>query len=101
MMNANVCTAAPADHTDGSVAGAVFCEGAKVAMDPSVDVDSLSASAAAKAIMKALQLYGGVITDQTSCSNCFSFYSSVAGNQPDLSGLGTNLLPHLWIYYSH
>lgn len=101
MMSPNVCTAAPASHTDGSVSGAVFCEGAKIRMDPSIDIDSLTASPAAKAIMKALQLYGGIITDQSSCSSCMTFYSDLSTSEPDLTGLGSNFLAHIWIYYSN
>lgn len=63
LMNPNVCTEAPANGTDGSVAGATFCEGAKLRMDPSVDVDTLSASPAAKSIMKAFQVFGAIIVD--------------------------------------
>lgn len=100
LMSPNVCTEAPADNSDGSVSGAVFCEGAKIRMDPSVDVDSLSASAAAKSVMKALQAFGGIIVDQGGCSGCMAFYTNVA-SRPDLTGLTTNLLAHLWIYYGN
>lgn len=99
MANGNICTAAPATHTDGSVSGAVFCQGAKIRMDPSINVDSLSASPAAKAIMKALQIYGGVIVDQSGGSGV-AFYSSLQ-TDPDLTGLAQNLGPHVWIYYSN
>ncbi len=97
-MNPNVCTEAPADHSDGSVSGAIFCEGAKIRMDPSVDVDSLTASAAAKSVMKALQAFGGIIVDQGGCSGCMGIYTNLP-SRPDLTGLTTNLLAHLWIYY--
>lgn len=58
LMNSTVCHETPANYSDGSGSGP-FCEGAKVRMDPSVNVDSLTASAAAKSIMKAFQQYGG------------------------------------------
>ena|GEM_PF-1878679 len=87
---------APATHTDGGASGAIFREGAKIRLDPSVAVDALQASTAVKAILRALQLYGGVITDQTGGSQ-ISFYTALA-TAPDLTGL--NLAgQHLWIYY--
>ncbi|MGH9478742.1 MAG: hypothetical protein ACRD1A_05895 [Terriglobales bacterium] len=91
-----VGTQAPAAKTDGQAAGAVFREGAKLRLDPAVDVDSLNASTAAKAILHALQDYGAVITDQTG-GDAIGLYSALA-TAPDLSGL-QQALPHLWIYY--
>ncbi|MGH9488775.1 MAG: hypothetical protein ACRD04_14465 [Terriglobales bacterium] len=86
----------PADKHDGSVPGAVFREGAKIRFDPSVDISSLDASTAVKAIMRALQLYGGVITDQTG-GNQIAFYSALSSS-PDLTGI--NLIArYLFIYY--
>ncbi|MGH9393513.1 MAG: hypothetical protein ACRD1E_05030 [Terriglobales bacterium] len=87
---------APAQKTDGTVWGAIFREGAKLRFDPSINVDALPVSIATKAVLRALQLYGGVITDQTGGS-AISFYSALA-TAPDLTGLnaaGRNL----WIYY--
>jgi hypothetical protein len=87
---------APVFHTDGSVSGGVFREGAKLQFDPSINVDSLNASTAVKAIMKALQQYGGVITDQTG-GRGISIYSALP-TQPDTTGI--NLISqHLLIYY--
>lgn len=87
---------APARHSDGTVAGAVFREGAKLRLDPSLNVDGLEASTAAKAIMHALQQYGGVITDQSG-GNGIGIYSAL-DSAPDLAGLG-EIAKHLWIYY--
>lgn len=87
---------APASHTDGSVSGAIFREGAKIRFDPTISVASLQASTGVKAILRALQLYGGVITDQTGGSQ-ISFYSALA-TAPDLTGLNLTGL-HLWLYY--
>ncbi|MGH9394063.1 MAG: hypothetical protein ACRD1E_07825 [Terriglobales bacterium] len=96
-MNSNlVGQQAPAAKTDGSVSGAVFREGAKIRFDPAIDVSGLSASTAAKAILRALQLYGGVITDQSGGSG-ITFYSDLA-TAPDLGGLG-QAGAHLFIYY--
>lgn len=87
---------APAQRTDGTVSGALFREGAKIRFDPGINVDSLPVSTAVKAIMKALQNYGGVITDQTGGS-AISFYSALP-SPPDLTGI--NLIgQHLLIYY--
>jgi hypothetical protein len=49
--------------------------------------------------MKALQDYGGVIVDQSGGTG-MAFYSSLQ-SEPDLTGLQSNLLAHLWIYYSN
>lgn len=96
-MNSNqVGKQSPAVKTDGSVPGAIFREGAKLRFDPSVDVDSLSVSTAVKAIMKALQQFGGVITDQTGGAQ-IAFYSALA-SAPDLTGIN-QIGQHLLIYY--
>lgn len=87
---------APASKTDGSTAGAIFREGAKLRFDPGVDISGLPASVAVKAIMRALQLYGGVITDQTG-GNGIGIYSALA-SKPDETGIQL-ILQHLWIYY--
>lgn len=87
---------APASKTDGGVPGAVFREGAKIRFDPGIQVDSLPVSTAVKAVMRALQLYGGVITDQTG-GNCISFYSALDTN-PDLTGIN-QIGQHLFLYY--
>ncbi|TAN24243.1 MAG: fibronectin type III domain-containing protein [Acidobacteria bacterium] len=96
MNNPKVCTQFPAKATDGSVPGAIFCEGAKIRFDPSIDVNTLSASTAVKAIMRALQLYGGAITDQTGSSNVL-IYTDLP-SQPDTTGIGL-IGQHLWLYY--
>jgi hypothetical protein len=87
---------APAQHTDGTVPGAIFREGAKIRFDPAIDVNSLHASIAVKAMMRALQLYGGVITDQTS-GRGIAFYSAL-GSDPDLTGI-SQIGNHLLLYY--
>lgn len=86
----------PALKTDGTVAGGVFREGAKIALDPSVDVSSLTASVAAQAILNALQQYGGLVVDQTGANGIY-FYSALP-TSPDLTGLD-QLLQHLYIFY--
>ncbi len=91
-----VGTQAPAVKTDGTALGAIFREGAKIRFDPSVDVNSLPVSVAVKALMRALQLYGGVITDQTGGKG-ITVYSALP-SAPDLTGI--NLIGrHLWLYY--
>ena len=86
----------PVFHYDGSVPGAVFREGAKIRFDPNIDVNTLNASTATKAVMRALQLYGGLIVDQTGAMGV-GFYTSLA-SPPDETGM--NLIgQHLWIYY--
>ncbi|HEY7855720.1 MAG TPA: fibronectin type III domain-containing protein [Terriglobales bacterium] len=95
MNSGEVGTQAPATKTDGS-GGGVFREGAKIRFDPSINVATLNASTAARAILRALQLYGGVITDQTG-GNGISIYSSLP-SQPDLTGLNI-ANQHLFLYY--
>jgi hypothetical protein len=97
-MNSNqVGTQAPAAKTDGTVGGAIFREGAKLVFDPSVNVDALSGvSTAVKAIMKAMQKYGAVITDQTG-GNGIGIYTGLA-KAPDLTGIGV-INQHLLIFY--
>ncbi|HUX66732.1 MAG TPA: hypothetical protein VMV31_04515, partial [Terriglobales bacterium] len=87
---------APAVKTDGTVGGAIFREGAKIRFDPSINVATLGVPVATQAILRALQLYGGVITDQTGGSQ-ISFYSDLA-TAPSLTSL--NLIgQHLFLYY--
>lgn len=87
---------APAAKTDGTVPGAIFREGAKIRFDPSIDLTALNVSTATRAILRALQLYGGVISDQTGGTSV-GFYSALAA-PPDLTGLSVTG-EHLWIYY--
>jgi hypothetical protein len=56
----------PASHTDGSCTSATGCvpEGAKIQLDPSIDVDALSLPAWKKKIAKALQTYGAYVGDR-------------------------------------
>lgn len=97
MNSGNVCKQAPAEKTDGGVSGAIFCEGAKLRFDPSINVDSLNVSTAAKAILHALQNYGAVITDQSG-GNGIAFYTALP-SQPDLSGFNNIVGQHMLIYY--
>lgn len=90
-----LCRQAPATQTDGHGDG-VFCEGAKIRLDPSVDLGTLPASVAAHAILRALQRYGGAITDQSDGPG-IAFYSALT-SPPDLTGLKA-AGRHLWIYY--
>ncbi|MGH9476922.1 MAG: hypothetical protein ACRD1C_11410 [Terriglobales bacterium] len=86
----------PALQTDGTVPGAIFREGAKLRMDPSMAISTLPVSTAVRAIMRALQLYGGVITDQTGSTHLL-IYTALA-TAPDLTGLSL-IGQHLLIYY--
>ncbi|MGH9533258.1 MAG: hypothetical protein ACRD2E_00195 [Terriglobales bacterium] len=86
----------PVTVGDGQVSGAIFREGAKIRLDPSVDVNSLPVSTAVKAIMTALQKYGGLITDQTGAS-AICVYSAL-DSQPDMTGQNL-IVQHLLIYY--
>jgi hypothetical protein len=96
-MNSNqVGSQAPAQKTDGGAYGAIFREGAKIRFDPNINVDALQASTATKAILIALQRYGGVITDQTS-ANGISIYTALPW-QPDLAGFDI-VGKHLQIFY--
>jgi hypothetical protein len=88
---------APIMGSDGSVSGGIFREGAKIRFDPSIDVSSMSASTAVKALARALQLYGGLIVDQTGCSNCINIYSDLT-TAPDETGMD-QISQHLLIYY--
>ena len=100
LMSPEVCRAVPASHTDGAVAGAPLCEGAKIRLDPAVEVAALPASPAAKAVMLALQRYGGAIVDQSGCDACIQAYTALPGPPPDLTGIAA-ATKHLWIYKSH
>ncbi len=96
MNSPQVGTQAPARKTDGTVPGAIFREGAKIRFDPSVNVNALPVSVAVKALMRALQLYGGVITDQTG-GNGITIYSALP-SAPDLTGIN-EIGRHLLLYY--
>jgi hypothetical protein len=87
----------PVVHTDGHAATGVFIEGAKLFLDRHYDYRASGASVAVQAIMRALQLYGGLVTDQTGCPDCINAYSALA-TQPDLSGADL-IVPHLEIAY--
>ncbi|MGH9483111.1 MAG: hypothetical protein ACRD1L_13570, partial [Terriglobales bacterium] len=96
-LNSNqVGAQAPALKTDGTVGGAIFREGAKIQFDPSINLSTLGASVAVQAILRALQLFGGVVTDQTGGSQ-ISFYSALP-SPPDLTGLQL-IGQHLRIFY--
>lgn len=86
---------APARQTDGHGSG-IFREGAKIRLDPGFDFTALPMSTPSRAILRALKLFGGVITDQTTGPG-ISFYSALA-SAPDLTGLNA-AAQHLWIYY--
>lgn len=96
MNSPQTASQAPATKTDGQAAGAIFRDGAKIRLDPNLDVNGLNASIAVKAILHALQQYGAVVSDQTS-GNTLGFYSALA-RTPDLSGLQA-AIPHLLLYY--
>ncbi len=89
-------TQAPMTGDDGTVTGGLYREGAKIRFDPSVNIDLLPASTAIKAIMRALQLYGGVITDQGGGTGPRAYTDLPV--KPDMTG--ANLITqHLLIYY--
>jgi hypothetical protein len=56
----------PASHSDGTCTSTTGCipEGAKLQLDPSVDVAALDLPAWEKKIAQALQTYGGYVSDQ-------------------------------------
>lgn len=86
----------PVTIGDGQASGGIFREGAKIRFDPSINVNALNVSTAVKAIMTALQKYGGLITDQTG-ANAICIYSALP-NAPDMTGQD-QILQHLLIYY--
>ncbi len=86
----------PVTVGDGRASNGIFREGAKIRFDPSIDVNSLNVSTAVKAIMTALQKYGGLITDQTG-ANAICVYSAL-DTAPDMTGQD-QILQHLQIYY--
>lgn len=86
----------PVTIGDGQASGGIFREGAKIRFDPSINVNSLNVSTAVKAIMTALQKYGGLITDQTG-ANAICIYSALP-NAPDMNGQD-QINEHLLIYY--
>lgn len=96
MNSSRIGKQAPAKATDGTVSGGIFGEGAKLRFDPSIDVSKLNASTAVKAVLRALQLYGAAITDQTG-GNQIAFYTALA-SRPDLTGIN-QIGQHLFIYY--
>jgi hypothetical protein len=54
----------PASNTDGRYQGAdCIPEGARIRLDPAVDVNALSATSAERAVAQALQTYGGYVVD--------------------------------------
>jgi hypothetical protein len=54
----------PATNTDGRYQGAdCIPEGARIRLDPAVDVNALSATSAERAVAQALQTYGGYVVD--------------------------------------
>lgn len=97
LINSEICHAAPATHTDGESQDGPLCEGAKLRMDPGVNIAALAASPAAKAVMRALQRYGGVIVDQSGCEACLQAYTALPGPPPDLTGIEATTR-HLWLY---
>ena len=96
MNSSGMGSQAPVFHYDGATPGAIFREGAKLRFDPAMNIAALPASTATKAILRALQLYGAVIVDQTGGGG-IGFYTSLPA-PPDETGM--NLIgQHLWIYY--
>ncbi len=64
----------PAVKTDGKYSGAgAIPEGARIQLDPSVNVDSLSMSAGEKTVAKALQKYGAYVIDCGGAGMAFQF----------------------------
>ena len=79
--NASLGTQAPVTKTDGRSNGAMS-EGSKIGIDPSLNVSALPLGAGTKNLMRALQQYGCVITDQSG-GHGIAIYS----NLPSLKGL--------------
>lgn len=86
----------PVEVGDGRVSGGIFREGAKIRFDPRININALNVSTAVKAIMTALQKYGGLITDQTG-ANALCVYSALP-SAPDMTGQD-QIMQHLLIYY--
>ncbi len=73
----------PAVKTDGKYSGAgAIPEGARVQLDPSVNVDSLSMSAGEKTVAKALQKYGAYVIDCGGAGMAFQFEHPMDKNDP-------------------
>lgn len=71
----------PAQRTDGTLAGPdAIPYGAHFRLDPSVDVDSLTAPAATKLIARAAQRYGLIVRERT------NFAVELAAEAPPLDG---------------
>ena len=88
----------PAMDTDGSSATSPMKMGMRLQLNPSVDVESLSMSAGGKAICRALQTYGGWLSDSTTAGEGAQFqvqgfftgtYPNVQSDPAPWSGLLT------------
>lgn len=81
----NVCAnvfRAPAIKTDGtSLRSDCIPEGARIRLDPAVNLDSLTLAPAARAVARALQIYGGYVIDRGGAPLSVSFeLDPTAGN---------------------
>lgn len=84
--NASLGDQAPVSKTDGRGNGPLS-EGGKLGIDPKLNVDALPVGAGTKNLMKALQQYGCVVTDQSGGTG-IAIYSDLPNLKGvDLSGM--------------
>ena len=84
--NTSLGNQAPVSKTDGTSNGALS-EGGKLGIDPKLNVDALPVGAGTKNLMKALQQYGCVITDQSGGTG-IAIYSNLPDlKSADMSGM--------------
>ncbi len=96
--NSSLGHQAPAVKTDGQSSSGVLSEGAKIGIDPSIDLTTLGLGKDALTLMTAVQQYGCVITDQNGGTNAISIYSAVPDESSlDLTGLD-KVGPYLRLY---
>lgn len=85
--NSSLGHQAPAAKTDGQSNGPLS-EGGKIGVRPGLNIDALDVGVATKAILKAFQNYGCVITDQNGSSNSLGIYSALPNlDNLDLRGM--------------
>jgi hypothetical protein len=104
LANATTCNAFPVGKTGdgrGTLPHAILCEGGILQYTGDwTQLDPATHSAAVIALARALQLYGGMITDRggtNSSPDSVSFYSDY-NTVPSTKGIG-DLLQHLAVFY--
>jgi hypothetical protein len=81
--------AAPAQRTDGKLTGAgCLPEGARLRLDPSLDLDRLALPPVTRLLARAAQRYGLVIRDTTASSFAFYFQDPTPTGTDPYSGPG-------------